>query len=252
MNAEARHGRPTLRWLAAGAGFATALYATHAAFTWLRYGHPPGPASDQIDPLLDQLIPAYEVVDRHSLGVAAPAEITLASACDMDLTQSAIIRGIFRSRELILGTHPDAVRRPQTLMAWARELGWVVLAEVPDREIVFGAVTSPWVANPVFRPLPPSEFAEFHEPGYARIAWTLRADPIDATHSVVRTETRVATTDPASRTAFRRYWALVSPGVVLIRRMSLRLVKSEAERRIRIAALEPHSAELEPLLSTHQ
>lgn len=247
MNAEAQHGRPALRWLAAGVGFATALYATHAGFTWLRYGRPARPASDQIDPLLDQFIPAYEVVERHSLRVAAPAEITLASACDMDLTQSAIIRSIFRCRELILGSHPDTVRHPQTLLAWATELGWAVLAEVPGREIIFGAVTRPWVANPVFRPLPSSEFAEFHEPGYARIAWTLRADPIDATHSVIRTETRVATTDRASRTAFRRYWALVSPGVVLIRGISLWLVKSEAERRMRIAAIEPHSPELQPL-----
>ena len=145
---------------------------------------------------------------------------------------------------------PDTVRRPQTLRAWARELGWAVLAEIPDREIVFGAATSPWVANPVFRPLPATEFARFHEPGYAKIAWTLRADPIDAAGSVVRTETRVTTTDPASRKAFRRYWALVSPGVGLIRRISLRLVKNEAERRMRIAMLEPWSAELQALAST--
>jgi hypothetical protein len=32
---------------------------------------------------------------------------------------------------------------------------------------------------------------------------------------------------------FRRYWSLVSPGVVLIRRLSLGLVKTEAERRAR-------------------
>ena len=32
---------PALRWLAAGAGLATALYATRAALTWLQYGHPP-------------------------------------------------------------------------------------------------------------------------------------------------------------------------------------------------------------------
>jgi len=174
MNAEARHGRPALRWLAAGAGFATALYATHAGFTWLRYGHPPVPARDEIDPLLDRLIPVYEVVDRHSLRVAAPAETTLASACDMDLTQSAIIRSIFKARELLLGSHPDTVRRPQTLLAWARELGWAVLAESPDREIVFGAVTSPWVANPVFRPLPPHRVCQISR---AR----LRQDRMDIT-----------------------------------------------------------------------
>jgi hypothetical protein len=240
------HGsQPALRWFAAGAGLATTLYATHAGLAWLRYGHPPRPAKDETDQLLDQFIPAYEVVERHHVRVAAPAEITLAASCDMDLLQSAIIRGIFRGRELILGGHPDQMRSPRTLLAWARELGWAVLAEIPDREIVLGAVTRPWVANPVFRPLPPQEFASFHEPGYAKIAWTLRADPISVTESVARTETRVATTDQAARKAFRRYWSLVSPGIVFIRWISLRLVKSEAERRMRAERQERYSALLE-------
>lgn len=238
MNSATRHSRPALRCLAAGAGFAAALYATHAAFTWLRYGHPPRPASEEIDPLLDQFIPAYEVVERHSVRVAAPSETTLAAACEMDLLQSPVIRCIFKGREMILGGHPDDRRHPRTLLAQAKELGWAVLGEVPGREIALGAVTRPWVANPVFRPLPPAEFVAFHEPGYTKIVWTLRADPIGAGASVARTETRVATTDGAARAAFRRYWSLVSPGVELIRWVSLRFVKAEAERRVRLARRE--------------
>jgi hypothetical protein len=183
--------------------------------------------------MLDEFISAYEVVERRRVRVAAPAAIALAAACDMDLAQSAIIRGIFKGRELILGAHPDKVRSPRTLLAWARELGWAVLAEIPDREVVLGAVTCPWDANPIFRPLPPAEFAGFHEPGYAKIAWTLRADPINATESVARTETRVATTDEIARQKFRRYWSVVSPGVEVIRWASLRLVKKKAESRMR-------------------
>jgi len=66
-----------------------------------------------------------------------------------------------------------------------------------------------------------------------KIVWTLRADPIAAAESVARTETRVATTDPNSRAAFMRYWPMVAPGIVLIRRISLGIVKREAERRAR-------------------
>ena len=224
---------PALRWLAAGAGLATALYITRAGLTWLKYGHPPSPDMDEADPLLDEFIPAYEVVERHHVRVAASAAIALAAACDMDLAQSRIVRGIFKGRELILGAHSEKVRSPRTLLSWAKELGWAVLAEIPDREIVLGAVTRPWDTNPVFRPLPPQEFAGFHESGYAKIVWTLRADPISTTESVARTETRFATTDQAARNAFRRYWSLVSPGVEVIRWVSLRLVKNEAEGRIR-------------------
>ena len=152
-----------LLWLAAGAGLATALYDTRAGFTWLQYGHPPGPDIDETDPLLDEFIPAYEVVERHHVRVAAPAAIAVAAACNIDLAESPIIHGIFKTRELILGAKSDKARSPRTLLAWVKELGWAVLAEIPDREVVLGAVTRPWDANPVFRPLPPQEFAGFHE-----------------------------------------------------------------------------------------
>jgi hypothetical protein len=79
--------------------------------------------------------------------------------------------------------------------------------------------------------VPPQDFAAFNEPGYVKIAWTLRADPVDAGSSIFRTETRVTTTDEIARARFRRYWSFVSPGVVLIRRMLLSPLKREAERR---------------------
>ena len=89
-----------------------------------------------------------------------------------------------------------------------RSIGWGVLADVPGREIVMGAITQPWLADVVFRALPPEEFAAFDEPGFVKIAWTLRADPVTATTSIFRTETRVTTTDPTARARFRRYWSL--------------------------------------------
>jgi len=84
-----------------------------------------------------------------------------------------------------------------------------------------------------FRALPPDEFAAFNTPGFAKIAWTIRAEPLGLATSRFYTETRVATTDPEARKRFRRYWTLVSPGVQLIRRESLRLVRADAERRYR-------------------
>jgi hypothetical protein len=96
-----------------------------------------------------------------------------------------------------------------------------------------GAVTQPWLADVVFRPLPPEQFSRFDEPGYVKIAWTLRADPVSDSRSVFRTETRVVATDSSARMKFRRYWSFASPGIVLIRWLVLRPVKTEAEARAR-------------------
>jgi hypothetical protein len=80
-------------------------------------------------------------------------------------------------------------------------------------------------------------FRAFDAPGYVKIAWTLRADPLGESESVFRTETRVVTTDAAARARFRWYWARFSPGIVLIRHLLLRPLKREAERRAAFTSL---------------
>jgi hypothetical protein len=212
-----------------------AAYAGYAAVAWVRYGHASDAAPDKRDQRLDEFMPTYDVVERHHIRVHAPPAITFAAASELDLMDSRIARAIFKSRELILGSEPDTVARPRGWLAFTKSIGWGVLAEVPERQIIMGAVTQPWEANVVFRPLPPSEFAAFDDPGFIKIAWTLRADAVTATESVFRTETRALATDDTARRKFRRYWALLSPGIIVIRWSTLDLLKKEAERRARRA-----------------
>ena len=61
----------TVPVLAAGAGVAAAAYAAYASVTWYRYGHVPRAEADERDELLDRFMPDYEVVERHSIRVAA-------------------------------------------------------------------------------------------------------------------------------------------------------------------------------------
>ena len=227
--------RRAIRWTGAAAGLAAAGYATYVAAAWLRYGHAAPARPEERDPLLDRFIPEYDVVERHHVRVAAPPAITLAAAAELELDQSALIRAIFRARELVLRSAPDTQTRPRGLRAQMMSLGWGVLAEVPGREVVFGAVTQPWHADVVFRAVPPETFAAFHDPDYVKIVWTLRAEPVGTSASIFHTETRVATTDAAARSKFRWYWARFSPGIILIRRAILRGLKTEAERRALLA-----------------
>ena len=226
-----------LAWVAGLLGFGIAAYAACAGLSWYRYGRVPAATHDESDPLLDRFMPEYDVVERHHAHVRAPAEITLSTAAAIDLRQSAIVRTIFRARELVLRPSAGEAARPHGLLAEMKSLGWGVLAETPGREIVVGAFTQPWMADVVFRALPPDEFAAFQAPGYVKIAWTLRADPVGREESIFRTETRVATVDPTARRKFRWYWARFSPGIVLIRRAMLHTVKREAERRAGLARL---------------
>lgn len=223
--------RRLLKWAAGALGVAAGAYGTYVAVTWIRYGRAGIPAYWPADPLLDRFMPEFDVAERHRIFVAAPAATTFAAAKEQDLNASGITRAIFKTRQFVLRGEEDGVERPQGLVALTKSLGWGVLVEEPEREIVMGAVTQPWEANVVFRALPPERFAAFDDPGYVKIAWTLRVHPAGPRHSVFSTETRATTTDAVARAKFRWYWSAFSPGIWTIRRLSLRPLRREAERR---------------------
>lgn len=217
--------------LALGAGAAAAGYAGLIAWHRYRLDHPAAATPPDCQ-LLDRFIPSPEVVERHHIAVDAPAEVVMDAARQMRLLDSPLVRALIGARELALGGAPDDRSYPPQLFEQMKSIGWVELAEQPGRELVMGAATIPWHAHPIFRSIPAGEFEAFREPGFVKIAWSLRAKPIDGGRSIFHTETRVSTTDRQAREQFRRYWSYVAPGVALIRLALLRPVKREAERRV--------------------
>jgi hypothetical protein len=225
----------TAAGLAGGVALAGLGYAALVAYHRGQYGRVI--TGDGSNSLIDRFIPDPEIVEHSQIAIDAPADVVLAAAKVMELTNSPLIGAIFKARELMLGGEPDTRPHPSQLLEQMRSIGWVVLAEIPGREIVLGAVTQPWDAAPVFRSIPPGEFLAFAEPGYVKIAWTLRADADGPSRSVFHTETRACTTDVEARRRFRRYWSYVAPGVELIRIAMLRPLKRAAEAAV--PAFEP-------------
>lgn len=228
--------RKTAGVMGAGAGAVALLGLGYAGVTWYRYGKVARGGTR--DPLVDRFMAKYEVREVHQTRVAAPADVTFGVAHDLDLQRSTIVRAIFTGRELLLGGERAKREHGPGFLAEVLALGWRVLAEEPGRELVLGAVTQPWKTDVEFLGLAPDEFAAFNDPGYAKIVWTFAVKPLGEKASVFRTETRVATTDPESRSRFRRYWSVFSPGILLIRYETLRLVRREAER-LAVAAPPP-------------
>ena len=224
------------RYGAAAAGAGMLGFGGYAAVAWARYRHV-DPHRHPRDELDDRFLPEPEVDEYHQVRVRAPAAVTFAAAKQMDIQASPIVKGIFWLRAIpaLLRGEPFRPQGSQGIVAETLGQGWGVLAEVPDREIVIGAYTQPWHEHVEFRPAPSGRVrcvpAAFREPGYVKIVWTLAAEPAGPGESLFVTRTRVAATDPHSRTKFRRYWAPISAGIILIRYAGLPLVKKEAERQ---------------------
>jgi hypothetical protein len=188
---------------------------------------------------INRFIPAGDARESHEIIVHAPAQVVL------DLAEHFDIESVFLARS-ILWLRAKIFRAPWRrlnggLVEMTTSLGWAPLARTPGRELVMGAVTQPWVGEVKFRSVPADAFAAFNEPGLVKIVWTLEAEPLAAAITRLRTQTRAAATDETARRKFGAYWNRYSIGVRLLRRLLLRAVKREAERRFksRMAPLSP-------------
>jgi hypothetical protein len=223
-----RYARVVVQGVAIAAGLCAAAYGVYVVYAFVGYGHTR--VARESDALVDRFMPVYDIREQHRTNVNASAAATMEAARRVSFDDSPLIRAIFRSREIVLRAKGDGELQP-AFVDFAQRIGWRVLANTPGREMVFGAVTQPWLPNVTFRGLDPAAFAAFNAPDYVKIVWTLRADPLGPSKSRFMTETRAVATDGQAREKFRRYWAAYSAGIVLIRYGALSLVKSEAERQ---------------------
>lgn len=183
--------------------------------------------------LLDKYLPFFEARERHEVLVRAEPARAYAAVRSLDLERSMLVRALFRIRTLperIRSRQRISPREPRPFLDTALSIGWRILEEASGEEIVVGAVTRPWTASPRFQGMPGEAFCAFAEPGYAKIAWNFAVRPAGPGLARVSTETRVVTTDPASRRLFRAYWLVLGPFIRMIRIVALRRLRRDLAR----------------------
>jgi hypothetical protein len=184
--------------------------------------------------LLDRFVPVAEFSEVHTAWVPATPERALEAVKAVESDEVLLTRLLFEARFLparLLRRREPLIRPRTPLYELMLAEGFVLLGEEPGREIVLGVVGRFWTLRGGSSSVveTPEEFLAFEAPGYAKAAINFLAEPEDG-GTRLRTETRIATTDPASRRSFRAYWLVVRPGSGLIRREWLRAAKRRLER----------------------
>jgi hypothetical protein len=177
---------------------------------------------------LDDFLPEYDVSEFHETHVAAAPQAVIATAHRMTPREFPLFVNLMRIRGLpALISGRVSLDLDVPAFESFRRLGFTQLADGPD-EVVFGTVGHFWRVRSIPQPLPAEEFAAFAEPGFAKGAFNICAEPA---HGGTRlsTETRVQGTDARARARFRRYWWVVMPWSALIRRELLRNIRRRAE-----------------------
>lgn len=187
--------------------------------------------------LLDVHLPAYDVVVTEHLVVEADPDVVFGVAKNFDFltTNSSLVTALMTARSVPSRLLRRPVAAPQSLMlaSDAGALpGWLLLGEIPGREVAFGAVGTFWKADIEWHDVTPDQFAGFDEPGWGKIACHLLVRPDGPGRSVLTYECRTATTDLASRTQMSRYWWLVRPFVAYILRAVLRTIRADVAAHV--------------------
>jgi hypothetical protein len=178
--------------------------------------------------VLDEFLPRYDVNEVHSITTgAAPADVmdAIRGLTPRDVPLLVVLMAV-RSLPALLRRRRLPLRGP--LLDGFRTAGFVALREAPG-ELVLGGVGRFWRPSGGLRRIEAAEFREFAEPGWAKAAFNFEVERV-GDRTLVRTETRVATTDDRARRSFGRYWRVVHPGSALIRVAWLRAIRRRAER----------------------
>lgn len=208
-------------------------------------------ADSTVDPageplLLDGALPEFGFSRLECVALAAAPPVAYEAVRGLDLLtiRSPLLNAAMSARGLPERLRGRSMPTPPSLRvadlfdttgeAWEGQ-SWVALGENPGRELVFGAVGKPWRASIEWRRVEPEHFTSFDEAGWAKMAAAFVVHPYGTRRSLLTYEARTACTDPASTARFSRYWTLVSPGVGVVLRGTLRAVKTAAEQGSRPA-----------------
>ena len=176
--------------------------------------------------LIDEVMPSYQRRISHSGVFCAPPAQCLDAAIHLDVMRSRVVGALVAARSLPEGGQP--IRTLRIADMTEPPLSWLELGERPGREVVLGQIARPWQrgGQRIF-PADAEEFRHFDQPGYAKIALSVHAEPRDQNASELIIETRVWIADSDSRRRFGRYWLLIGAFSGLIRRLAMRALAAE-------------------------
>jgi hypothetical protein len=180
---------------------------------------------------LDEFAPIYQFSEQVSIPVRAAADRTYDAIFRVTAAEVPLYRTLVWIRRGGAAGPASVLNPPddEPLIGVATRTTFLKLAEVPGREFVMGAVVMAPEGVRLAAGSTPESFSRLTGPGFAKAVMSFTIEPQGPGMCLLRTDTRVHATDPASRDAFVRYWTVIAPGSALIRHMWLRAIKLRAE-----------------------
>lgn len=201
--------------------------------TWQRHS-----SDDSGQSQITRFLPTAEFAGEVSVVVHAPAEAIFAAMKKVTLADMPIANWLGHLRYLpgkfLAESEPEEPVATVPFLQVIQVGGAnIVLTEIPNREIVFGAVGKFHnLLDQQIVPLAgPSDFVDFNQPDYQKLAMSflLTRLPDDSGHRLSLIHGTHGLSD-ASRSKFALYWLGIKPGGNFVSWLMLRAIRTLAER----------------------
>lgn len=202
---------------------ASGVALTFAALWW------PAPTIRVAQPgsQLDEIMPEYECVERHSVRIHARPEQVMQAVRQSTFGDMKSLITLLKIRGVVVRDHSaeKVVQDQRILQAFADAK---YLFGGSDHEIVMAGV---WNAREQRRPDVNTlqEFVKYRDQGGVKMAYAFNVSDAGDGWSTIVTETRVQALDDLTRRGMGRYWRLIVPGSGLLRLQWLDGIKRRAE-----------------------
>jgi hypothetical protein len=169
--------------------------------------------------LHDEFLPEYHFSEIHAIRINASRDKIAESIQTLNFHDSRIIRILYSLRGL--------PKKAVTGLEGAKEMGFTVLRECEQQEILLGIIGQFWTPAGKIQRFKAEEFKTFNDSAFARATWNFK---IIGDHApfVVETETRIACPDARTRKKFSRYWFFIRPFSGLIRLEMLKIIRKKS------------------------
>ena len=201
---------------------------------------PPAVAPSHEPMMLDWLLPEFDAtLVAHRVIDADPASVyrAIATVDMVEIPQAnPAVRALFAARGAAERLATALLDRPAPALAadGPMRLGdlpahgeWVKFSDDPPWELTFGVIGRFWGGETIWETIDAADFAEFEQPGFAKVACSVSLRRYGSTRTLVSYEARTQALDADSRAHFLRYWRVVRPGVAIVMRAFLAAVVKE-------------------------
>jgi hypothetical protein len=175
-------------------------------------------------------MPSFQFSEFHKVNIKVSPEIVYQTASRLDLRRSFSIKLLFWLRGFYSRARPigSSDGLELTLKDLTEKAGFILVDQIPNKEIVLGRVGRFWKPSGGIITIPADQVKDFNKNGFAKAICNFYIQQEEGGDTILSTETRIQTYGNLAKILFRMYWLIVRPFSGLIRILMLKEISRQS------------------------